>query len=109
MPVCAVHKTAMRQNKRGWYCPRKVGDSWCDYQIPVAGDPDAGQGTPVGKKNANPGPAGEDLGVFKMSLGRDSRVSAALAFAAMLYQGCGPSGATDEALECAKKALGLFE
>ena len=31
-PQCPVHRTPMRSNKRGWYCPQRVGSSWCDQR-----------------------------------------------------------------------------
>ena len=29
--ICAEHQKEMRQNSRGWYCPTKVGNGWCQY------------------------------------------------------------------------------
>src|SRR5262245_6518089 len=28
-PTCPVHNSAMKEGRRGFYCPKKVGDSYC--------------------------------------------------------------------------------
>lgn len=32
MPMCPTHNKELRQNRRGWYCPTKVGEGWCQYK-----------------------------------------------------------------------------
>lgn len=29
VPTCPVHGSKMKEGRRGWYCPRKVGDDYC--------------------------------------------------------------------------------
>lgn len=33
-PVCPVHHSEMKPGRAGgFYCPRKVGDAWCDQRV----------------------------------------------------------------------------
>lgn len=33
-PLCPTHHSAMRAGKRGgWFCPRQVGDGYCDQRM----------------------------------------------------------------------------
>ena len=29
VPSCPTHGSKMKEGRRGWYCPRKVGDDYC--------------------------------------------------------------------------------
>lgn len=28
-PICPVHGSKMKEGRRGWFCPKKVGDDYC--------------------------------------------------------------------------------
>jgi len=32
-PKCSVHNSPMKQGRRGWFCPRKDDDGYCDQTV----------------------------------------------------------------------------
>ena len=96
-PICPQHGTTrIRENNGSYYCATRVGDGWCKWK-PDDSRPPASQPIAISK-----------IEVPLPKMPQDARIIAALDFAGRLYNGCGPSGGTDEALVCAREALKLF-
>jgi hypothetical protein len=75
VPMCSVHGSAMKMGKNGgFFCPRKVGDAWCDQR--AAATPAQ---APVPAFTPAAAPASPKIAL----------TVAALEFASRIYQGTG--------------------
>ena len=94
VPICPVHHSPMKQGKGGgFFCPRKVGDQWCDQKVSAA---------------VAQAPAAAPVPAFAQHSGETTTpkhllVLAALEFSARVYQG---TGQADDALALANTVFG---
>ena len=87
-PMCPVHNSPMKAGKGGaFFCPRKVGDAWCDQRAAAPETP-----------SAAPVPTFQPTG----PPGKTSLIVAALQFASRIYQGTGQG---DDALMLANQVF----
>ena len=96
-PLCPVHQSPMRQQKSGkWFCPKKVGDAWCDQKRDAAPRAAAPVTTYTGSTPA-PQPAG------------DATLAAAALNAAARIWGVTPPDMHDEVIQTAIRAYSAMK